>query len=143
MQNRCLRKARRAAALTAVLLLLGGCSQQAPTPVSDSGSYWNLTADNEIISYAPVQAGKTIITIGKYQAFDETPLENAVEAEFPDLDIIFVESLGGSDPIAYMALQSRADALPDLMLSTRSAPDNEFLYDLSAESLSAGTTFPH
>ena len=134
MQNRCLRKTRRAAALTAVLFLLGGCSQQAPTPVSDSGSYWNLTADNEIISYAPVQAGKTIITIGKYQAFDETPLENAIEAEFPDLDIIFVESLGGSDPIAYMALQSQADALPDLMLSTRSAPDNEFLYDLSAES---------
>lgn len=113
------------------LLLLGGCSQDAPTTTD---SPWNLTAENEIISYKPVDTGKTVITIGKYQAFDEAPLEAALEEKFPDLDVVFVEALGGSDPIAYMALQNKAGALPDLMFSTRSAPDNDFLYDLSAES---------
>lgn len=119
-----------AAALTG-LILLSGCSQSAP--VSPADSIAGLKAENEILTYKPVEDGKTVITIGKYQAFDEAPLEAAIEERFPELDVIFVESLAGTDPIAYMALQSRADSLPDLMFVTRVAPDNDFLYDLSAE----------
>lgn len=122
---------RRAATALTGLVLLAGCSGPAPAATSDSIA--GLKAENEILTYKPVEDSKTVITFGKYQAFDEAPLEAAIEERFPELDVIFVESLAGTDPIAYMALQSRADALPDLMFTSRAAQDNDFLYDLSAE----------
>lgn len=123
----------------------GSASDPAQSPVSgfaqspasgvsqDLTSAAAYTAANEILSYKPVAADKTIITVGKYMAFDETPLETALEQQFPELDIVWMESHVGADPIAYMSIQSQSGRLPDIMFSNRRAPENDFLYDLSAE----------
>lgn len=145
MGNRCLweikertavKRAVPAAFILTAALLLGGCSSR---PVQNgkqddkvSGSAY--TAENEILSYKPVELDKTVITIGKYVAFDEAPLDEALEKKFPDLEIVWQEGHVGPDPFAYMTLQSQNGQLPDLMLASRSAPKNDFLYDLSAES---------
>ncbi len=119
----------------AASMLLGGCAgpakQSADQKSGGAGSAY--TAENDILSYKPVETDKPVITIGKYVAFDETPLDEALEKKFPDLEIVWMEGHIGPDPIAYMALQSRDGQLPDLMLTNRTAPDNDFLYDLSAE----------
>ena len=124
-----------AACTLAASLLLGGCAgpaaQSGEQKSSGAGSVY--TAENEILSYKPVEVDKPVITIGKYVAFDETPLDKALEKKFPDLEIVWMEEHVGPDPITYMALQSRDRQLPDLMLANRTAPDNDFLYDLSAE----------
>lgn len=130
------------AVLLSVALTAGGCTGTGTKPeaktsepgaAQDTASFGAYTAENEIISYKPVAKDKTVITVGKYLAFDETPLEEALEQHFPDLDLVWVESHVGPDPIAYMSIQSTNGDLPDLMFSNRTAPENDFLYDLSAE----------
>lgn len=90
-----------AAATAVIVLQLTGCSG-----ISNHGTVSEYTADNEIMTYSPVNMDKRIITIGKYDSFVEEPLEQALEARFPELDIVFLENLAGPDPVAYMALQS-------------------------------------
>ena len=46
---------------------------------------------------------------------------------------MWTESFVGSDPFAYMSLQSEHESLPDISFASRTAPENDFLYDLSAE----------
>lgn len=111
-------------------LILGGCggqSQEGPDQASI------FTGEHEIVTYKEVDTSKTVITIGKYLAFDEEPIEIFLETEFPEVDAVFVESNVGTEQIAYMSLEGAADRIPDLMFSSRTAPENEFLYDLSAE----------
>lgn len=142
------------ASLLLIALMTGGCSgtgsqsaapgvaqdsaagqkqKAASDPAQSPASVAAYTAANEILSYKPVAADKTIVTVGKYMAFDEAPLETALEQRFPDLDIVWMESHVGADPIAYMSIQSQSGGLPDIMFANRRAPENDFLYDLSAE----------
>lgn len=115
------------AVTVAVVMLLTGCSTE------KGQNKDSFTADNEIISYTPVDTAKRIVTIGKYDSFDETFLEQALESHFPELDIVFMETLAGPNPFAYMALQSQQNKLPDIMFCKLDAPENDFLYDLSGE----------
>ena len=117
-----------AAATAVIVLQLTGCSG-----ISNHGTVSEYTADNEIMTYSPVNMDKRIITIGKYDSFVEEPLEQALEARFPELDIVFLENLAGPDPVAYMALQSEQGDLPDLLFCKVNIPDNDFLYDLAPE----------
>lgn len=111
-------------------LLLTGCK----TGTAGETTTSFLMADNEIISYQPADTEKEIVTIGKYLTFDEEPIEQFLEKEFPEVDIVFVEAGTGPEQVACMALQGEAGRLPDLMFASRTAPENDFLYDLSAES---------
>lgn len=129
-----------AAALLLIAFAAGGCSETEKRPeimefgaVQDLKTGADCMAANEILSYKPVAADKTVITVGKYMAFDETPLEEVLEQQFPGLDLVWMESQAGSDPIAYMSIQNQNGGLPDLMFTNRKAPENDFLYDLSAE----------
>lgn len=145
---------RSVASLLLIALMTGGCSgtgsqsaapgvaqdsaagqeqKAASDPAQSPASVAAYTAANEILSYKPVAVDKTIVTVGKYMAFDEAPLETALEQRFPDLDIVWMESHVGADPIAYMSIQSQSGGLPDIMFANRRAPENDFLYDLSAE----------
>lgn len=120
----------------AAALLLVGCSQDAVTgtrsPASQE-SYSEYQAENEILTYKPVDTQKTVITVGKYMAFDEETLEEALETKFPDIDFVWLESFVGTDPFAYMTLQSQNASVPDMIFVNRMAPENDYLYDLSAE----------
>lgn len=109
--------------------VLTGCGKEA----SGGGDSGFLTKANEIVTYKPADTDKTIITIGKYLAFNEEPIETFIEKEFPEVDVVFVETGAGTEQIAYMAMEGEAGRLPDLMFASRTAPENDFLYDLSAE----------
>ena len=117
------------ALLTTLALFLAGCSGSGPTAAASP-----FTAENDIFSYVPVDTEKRIVTIGKYDSFDEAPLEAVLEAKFPEVDVVFVETLAGPDPFAYMALQDQQGELPDIQVCKVEAEDCDFLYDLSAES---------
>lgn len=116
--------------LAAGFSLLSGCSN---TDGADKTKPSEYTPADEIVSYKPVDTDKTVIRIGKYCAFDESPLEEALEAKFPEVELLWMESLVGNDPFAYMSLQSDHGSLPDISFTQRTAPENDFLYDLSAE----------
>ena len=87
------------ALLTTLALFLAGCSGSGPTAAASP-----FTAENDIFSYVPVDTEKRIVTIGKYDSFDEAPLEAVLEAKFPEVDVVFVETLAGPDPFAYLSL---------------------------------------
>ena len=48
-------------------------------------------ADNEILTYEPVDFEKTVITIGAYAPCTADPVELAIEAEFPNVDIVVLD----------------------------------------------------
>lgn len=127
----------RVIACMAAALTLGGCSQTAASGkrLPSSAETSAYTADNEILTYRPVDTQKTVVTVGKYMAFDEKPLEEALEETFPDIDFVWLESFVGTDPFAYMTLQSRDGSVPDMIFVNRMAPENSYLYDLAAEGL--------
>lgn len=116
--------------IMAGILTLSGCSKAGKEEKTKASEF---TADNEIVSYKPIDTEKTIITVGKYSAFDESPLEEALESKFPDIELVWMETFVGPDPFAYMSLQSEHGSLPDISFTGRTAPENDFLYDLSAE----------
>ncbi|ALU16277.1 ABC transporter substrate-binding protein [Eubacterium limosum] len=117
-----------ASLITALAMMVTGC-----VGTGQSKTDQTYTADNEIITYKMVDTDKRVVTIGKYDSFDETRLEQAIETEFPELDIVFEETLAGPDPVAYMAIQAEQGDLPDIQLCKHNAPENDFLYNLSAE----------
>lgn len=114
------------------VLILSGCGGPSSTTAGEE-QLSDITGPYEIVSYREVDTAKTVVKVGKYLAFDEGPIEEFLEKEFPEVDVVFVESNAGPEPIAYMSLEGAAGRLPDLMFTNRTAAENEFLYDLSAE----------
>lgn len=117
------------ALFTTLALFLAGCSGSGPAAAVSP-----FTAENDILSYEPIDTEKRIVTIGKYDSFDEKPMEAVLEARFPEIDVVFVETLAGPDPFVYMALQDQQGELPHIQICKVEAEDYDFLYDLSAES---------
>ncbi|NCC55122.1 MAG: carbohydrate ABC transporter substrate-binding protein, partial [Erysipelotrichia bacterium] len=111
------------------VFIVSGCTSKN----NQSTNSYDYTAENEIISYQPINEDKRIITIGKYDSFDETPLEEALEEKFPDIDVVFVETLAGPNPVTYMKMQDEHNELTDISFCKVNIPDNDFLYDLAAE----------
>lgn len=114
----------------AIVLMLAGCSA-AGTGNTDSAAF---RAADEILTYEPVEGGRTIITVENATLYDFSVLKNAVEKKFPDVELVALPAAPGTNMIAYMALQAQNGTLADIQFSVAVAPENDFLYDFSAES---------
>ncbi|MDD2970782.1 MAG: extracellular solute-binding protein [Lachnospiraceae bacterium] len=114
------------AMLCMVSVLLSGCSS-----AKTGGTY---TPKNEILSYEAIEAGKTVITVGKFYTFDHIPLELSLEEKFPEVDFVFEECSAGDKQLPYMKILADNGYLPDIFLTNQTIPDNDFLYDLGGES---------
>lgn len=119
-----------ASAVIVLMVALGGCSLSSGQNKLDA----NLKASNEIVSYKSVDTSKTVITFGKIMALDAAPLEKAIEAKFPDVDIVPTDDAAGTEQGAYLKVLGDNDALPDITFATVTLPANDFMYDQSAES---------
>lgn len=120
------------ATLTTAALLLGlaACSQP-PAPEQSVG------AQNEIVSYQPVEPGKTVVTIGRYTVFSDGPLKAALEEKFPDVQIVTVNAAGTNTIRSYVEEQGKHEDLPDLVFSAMRMGNSEYAYDLSSESFTS------
>ncbi|MDD3279771.1 MAG: extracellular solute-binding protein [Lachnospiraceae bacterium] len=107
-------------------VLLSGCSS------TKTGSVY--TPENDIVSYEPIAADKTVITVGKFHTFDHTKLESKLEEKFPEVDFVFEECSAGDKQQPYMKILADNGSLPDMLLSNQTIPENDFLYDLGGES---------
>ena len=67
-----------------MLFCMGGCVQ-APRETETKARF---CPENDIITYEPVDFNKTVITIGTYAPCNSDPVELAIEAQFPDVDIV-------------------------------------------------------
>ena len=70
-----------------MLFCMGGCVQ-APRETDTKARF---CPENDIITYEPVDFDKTVITIGTYAPCNSDPVELAIEAQFPDVDIVVLE----------------------------------------------------
>lgn len=113
-----------------MLVSLCGCGAKAKKEKSV------LNAPDDIFTYTPVDFSKTIITIGKYDDTNLTLLENAIEARFPDVDIVSAECAGGQDMVQCIMENGAAGKLEDFVLTWDTVPECDYLYDLSGESFS-------
>lgn len=95
-----------------------------------------LNAADDIFTYQPVDFSKTIIIIGKYDDTDLTLLENAIEAHFPNVDIVSAECAGGQDMVQCIMENGATGKLEDFVLTWDTVPESDYLYDLSGESFS-------
>lgn len=129
MRHAALKIAAGATVVLLVTLLYTGCCGRK----GQERNVFDNIAKDDIVTYNFVDMDKRIITVGKYDSFDEAPLERALEAKFPELDIVFAEMLAGPYPFTYMALQNEQGELPDLLFCKLDAEENDFLYDLAAE----------
>ena len=106
----CMKKTAVFITLTIVLLVLSACGAANPYTPSD-----------DIISYAPVDSSKTVITIGKYAVAETDELESLLEARFPGVDFVFTEPDAGDNDIAYMKLMSDGGKLEDIQFCAHAA----------------------
>ncbi|MDD3490341.1 MAG: extracellular solute-binding protein [Paludibacter sp.] len=121
---RFIRKATAVFCMTGVLL--SGCSS-----TKTGGAY---TPENDIISYEAIAADETVITVGKFHAFDHTELESSLEEKFPEVDFLFEECSAGDKQLPYMKILADNGSLPDMFLTNQTIPENDFLYDLGGQS---------
>ncbi|MDD3361351.1 MAG: extracellular solute-binding protein [Hespellia sp.] len=106
-------------------VLLSGCSS------TKTGEVY--TPENDIPSYEAIAADKTVITVGKFYAFDHTKLEASLEEKFPEVDFLFEECSAGDMQLPYMKILADNGSLPDVFLTNLTIPENDFLYDLGGE----------
>ncbi|MDD2980316.1 MAG: extracellular solute-binding protein [Hespellia sp.] len=107
-------------------VLLSGCSS------TKTGNAY--TPENDILSYEPIAADKTVITVGKFYAFNHTKLESSLEKKFPEVDFLFEECSAGNMQQPYMKILADNGFLPDMFLTNQTIGENDFLYDLGGES---------
>lgn len=117
------------ALLLAAALAFSGCGGAAA-----SASANPCTPADDIVSYKPVDANKTVIRVGRYLVADTDTLEAELEQEFPAVDFVFTEPDAGDNDVAYMKLIAQHGALEDILLCSHALREkNDFLYDLSGE----------
>ncbi len=92
--------------------------------------------ENDIITYEPVDFNKTVITIGTYAPCNSDPVELAIEAQFPDVDIVVLEQASIPDIQTHVRQPAVQRELEDIIftgyLQDMEVSDSIF-YDLSAE----------
>ena len=120
-----------AALLTAAVLVLTGCG--AGTKAASQ-----YTPADDIVSYTPIDAGKRVLTVGKYVAADTSVLEKALEARFPQIDFVFTEPDAGDNDLAYMKIMADQGQLEDIQLCAHIVGvENDYLYDLAGENFTS------
>lgn len=107
-------------------LLAGGCNT-----VSDDNPF---QADNNIASYHPIDTSKTVITLGQFLSVDLAPLEEKIEAHFPEVEIVVTKKEAGYSYHMYEDYLAKGGDLPDIILSSHKIGENDYLYDLATES---------
>lgn len=115
--------------MTAALL----CFSMAASGCGDKLSQQNMrvgTAPNEIISMTPVPEDKIVFTMRTGDNMDDQRIEAAIEAKFPEVELVLVRNTA-------MRLDSAGGGLQDILLTAepnefRDAPSGSFV-DLSAE----------
>lgn len=93
-------------------------------------------ADNEILTYEPVDFEKTVITIGAYAPCTADPVELAIEAEFPNVDIVVLDQASIPDIQSHVTQPVIQRDLEDILLTgliKDITVSNSIFYDLSAE----------
>ncbi len=93
-------------------------------------------ADNEILTYDPVDFEKTVITIGLYAPGHSKPLELAIEAEFPNVDIVILAQVSISDVEEHAKHPGVLKDLEDIIITgyiKDVGVSCSAFYDLSAE----------
>ena len=122
--------ARCLAAVTAAVMV-GGLAGCAAEPNRAEALF---CADNEILSYEPVDFTKTVITMGQFTSGDVEAIETALEKQFPEIDIVTLDQASVSDFDYYAEHPEKAGDLPDIMfLPALRDRKGDVFYDLSAE----------
>lgn len=88
---------------------------------------------NEIISYTPIDTGKTVLTLGEYAGIDTTQIVEAIEEKFPDVDMVILKNSAGEEPQNYLQIQYEQDTLPDIIFGSSLVQIPGCFYDLSGE----------
>lgn len=115
----------------ALLPVMSGCARGA----RESEMKARFCADNEILTYQPVDFEKTVITIGMYAPGNEKPLELAIEAQFPDVDIVTLEEVSVLNVQEHAKHHGVQKDLEDIIFTgyiKDSVVNNDIFYDLSA-----------
>lgn len=115
-----------------MLMIMGGCAAARREPKLKA---W-FCADNEILTYEPVDFDKTVITVGIYAACNAKPVELAIEEKFPTVDIVTLEQASLPDIQEYVRQPGVQKDLEDILFTgyiQDIAVSNSIFYDLSAE----------
>lgn len=116
----------------AMLLGIAGC---AGTPHKGEMEA-RFCAENEILTYKPVDFEKTVITIGVYAPCNPEPVELAIEEEFPGVDIVVLEQASIPDIQNHIKHPGVQRDLTDIVFTgiiRDGASISNIFYDLSAE----------
>ncbi len=116
----------------AMLLGLAGCANTPHKSEIES----RFCADNEILTYEPVDFEKTAVTIGLYAPCSLGPIELAIEAEFPGVDVVALNQPSIPDIQTYAKHPRVQKDLTDIIITgfvKDAAVSGEIFYDLSAE----------
>lgn len=117
---------------SAMLLSIAGCGDTQRKSEAEA----RFCADNEILTYEPVDLDKTVITIGLYAPGHSKPLELAIEAEFPDVDIAILNQVSIIDVEQHAKHPGVQKDLEDIVVTSYIKDTGiscSAFYDLSAE----------
>lgn len=120
----------------AVLLGMAGCGD---TP-RKSKEEARFCADNEILTYETVDFDKTVITMGMYAPGYSKPMELAIEAEFPDVDIVILDQVSISNVEDHAKHPGVQKDLEDIIVTSYIKDTGiscSAFYDLSAENFTS------
>lgn len=110
-------------------LCLGGCSQSAKLPKGAS--------ENEILTLAPIQQDKEMVTIHfEYGFGNASTFESAIEKNFPNVDVIMVHD-GATDSTSLLEGNLKNGTECDIILSRvlqNLEEPQDHLFDMSSES---------
>lgn len=115
-----------------MLLGMTGCSDVPGRSKAEA----RFCADNEILTYEPVNFEKTIVTIGAYAPGNTKPIELAIEAAFPDIDIVILNQISISNVEEHAKHPGVQKDLEDIIITgyiKDSGVSNSVFYDVSAE----------
>ena len=118
--------------VSTVLSGIAGCSDMPRRSEAEA----RFCADNEILTYDPVDFDKTVITVGIYAPGHSKPLELAIEAAFPDVDIVILNQVSITDVEEHAKHPGVQKDLEDIVVTSYikdAGISCSAFYDLSAE----------
>lgn len=118
--------------VSTVLSGIAGCSDMPRRSEAEA----RFCADNEILTYDPVDFDKTVITVGVYAPGHSKPLELAIEAAFPDVDIVILNQVSITDVEEHAKHPGVQKDLEDIVVTSYikdAGISCSAFYDLSAE----------
>lgn len=116
-----------------LILALVGCESSTVEDKKEE-TLIGIMAENEILSYEPIDLEKKIITFGKSSAFDEKTLIAVIEKRFPDIELVPLDVGAVHSSSAYIDLLGAHNDLPDIVISSDPILNTgNSVYDLSGE----------